>query len=42
MNQLVKNFLRDEQHASKILVNVAVAAIVIGFIIAVGAILLLK
>ena len=42
MSHLVKEFFRDEQHASKVLVNGAVAAIFIGFIVAVVAILFLK
>jgi hypothetical protein len=42
MSQLVKDFFRDEQHASIVLVDIAVGAIIIGFIVAVGAILFLK
>lgn len=42
MAQFVRNFLRDEDHASKVLIEGAVAIMVVGFLIAVAAIVWMR
>jgi len=42
MRKKIRNFLRDEEHASAVLTNSALAIMVIGFALALGAIAFLK
>ena len=42
MSELVRNFLRNEERASRIVMESAVILAVVGFVIAVSAMLLMK
>lgn len=42
MTRLVRNFLKDEDHASKVLIEGSVAIMAVGLVVAVCAILFMK
>lgn len=42
MARLVSNFLKDDEHASKVLIEGAVAIMVVGLVVAVSAIFFMR